>query len=199
MEGIELILMKNKRKKLIAVILFVIAFFTVITVIKNYKIFNDNGYLIIYTKREGREIYAESISSIYNRGEVYTFRPLIIHTEIGDIYLKCFKKFEYYEYPWLRNKDVPFYSIEIEGNNKIKHDLIFLGKKIEHFGLISINSSGDFKIENIKQDFIIEDINHRILNLRYNKAKNIVYLDIYSAPPYYIDMTLEGEVIKLEW
>ena len=122
----------------------------------------------------------------------YTLYPLIIYTELGNIYIKRFENFTLKVY----NKNSPFIILYGFDNKNINHDLRLFGKEIGYINYIEIDDNGYIYMEipYSQYQFDIDDIKISAWKISYSKVLNKIIL--YGKNNDII-LTLDGKIKEI--
>jgi len=122
----------------------------------------------------------------------YTLYPLIIYTELGNIYFKRFENFTLKVY----NKNSSYIILYGFDDKKINHDLRLFGKEIGYINYIELDDNGYIYMEipYSQYQFDIDGFKDSAWKISYRKKLNeiILYGKYYDSI-----LTLEGEIKEI--
>jgi len=122
----------------------------------------------------------------------YALYPLVIYTELGNIYIKRFENFTLKVY----NKNSPFIILYGFDDKNINHDLRLFGKEIGYINYIEIDDNGYIYMEipYSQYQFDIDDIKDSAWKISYSKVLNkIILYGKYND----IILTLDGKIKEI--
>jgi len=158
--------------------------FAVVVKIKKINFMNINSFA--YNK------YCIEVEEDAKTYSFYTLCPLVIYTELGNIYFKRFENFILKVY----NKNSSYIILYGFDDKKINHDLRLFGKEIGHINYIELDDNGYIYMEipYSQYQFDIDVFKDSAWKISYDKILNKIIL---YGKYYDIILTLEGEIKEI--